>query len=167
MSEGSITYQVEGAECGIRTVINSQLKSHNVCNDGLTCMRTDVGNGAEVKQCHSTNIVSGERCVPTYDNCYGTMECITSPIGTYTCGGTLPWSGNADYVDSGYVQQSSYHVNTALIVLGVCILFFYMAAIAWEWIKTDDDDSGSVGASRKSGKIKDGNIYPNRFNDGM
>lgn len=143
MSEGSITYQVEDQECGVRTVINSQLRNHLVCNDGLACMRTNIGDEVEIKQCQSVKIISGERCVPRYDNCYGTLDCLLSPLGTYTCGGELPWTGNELYVQSGYVKPSEYSINMPLIASGACVLFVYLSGIAWLYVRDyryDDDD---------------------------
>lgn len=157
MSEGSITYQEEDAECGIRTVINSQLKSHLVCNDGLACMRTDVGNGAEVKQCHSVKIISGERCVPGYDNCYGDLNCMLSPLGGYTCGGNLPWGGNEAYVMHGYVGMSKFEVNIGLIVAGAFLMVFYILFIAWRWVREGDEDG------IRYTEVNSDSIYPNRF----
>ena len=71
MSEASITYQGDGEGCGISTVINSQLKNHRVCNDGLACVVTDLANQVTGKVCQSVEVLTGERCLEGYDMCYG------------------------------------------------------------------------------------------------
>ena len=71
MSEGSITYQGEGALCGIFTVINSELRNHMVCNDGLACMDQyfNLEDDTLVKRCSSIELPPGTACNPLYTNC--------------------------------------------------------------------------------------------------
>lgn len=137
MSEGSITYQGQGEPCGITTVINSQLKNHMVCSDGLACIQTDIGESATGKLCQSVEVLVGERCVPEYDMCFGGIDCLLNLDGLYTCGGEEEWGGNEDYVETGYIQSSEFQLNFLLIILGVIILVFYLLLLCYElFVKT-------------------------------
>lgn len=132
MSEGSITYQGDGETCGIYTVINSQLRNHKVCSDGLACMVTDMGNDVTTKICQSVEVLVGERCVSLYDMCYGGVQCLKNVFGDFTCGGEVPWTGNPDFVNSGYVLASEFQMNVTLIVIACVILFVYISFLIYE-----------------------------------
>jgi hypothetical protein len=132
MSEGSITYQGDGDTCGIFTVINSELRSHRVCSDGLACMPTAIGNDVTTKICQSVEVLIGERCLPNYDMCYGGVECMKNVNGDYTCGGEEVWIGNPSFVMSGYVKASEFKMNITLIVIGCIVLFLYFLFIVYE-----------------------------------
>jgi hypothetical protein len=118
MSEGAITYQGHGELCGITTVINSQLRNHMVCEDGLACMYTANSEGTSTgKQCRSIMLLEGDRCSPYYDACFGILRCVKNLNDDYTCGGTVLWEGNSPYIDSGYVQASEFKINIIYIIL--------------------------------------------------
>lgn len=155
MSEASITYRGEGERCGIFNVLNSELKNHEVCDDGLACLYTDLGDNVERKTCKSVEVIEGDRCVPQYDMCYSNLQCLKNVDGYFTCGGTVPWTSNPDYIKTGYLKASDYCINIPLIVVGVCILFFYFIMLFYEFF-VNYDNGGE--------KVK--SIYSNRFDNG-
>lgn len=124
MSEGSITYQPEGATCGIFTVINSELRNHKVCNDGLACMdqRLNLEEETLVKKCSSIDLPPGTPCNPLYTNCYGGLECLRDEYEEYTCGGCYPWNGNDEAIDTTIKLTSRFEPNITLLVLGVIVV---------------------------------------------
>lgn len=124
MSEGSITYQGEGALCGIFTVINSELRNHMVCNDGLACMDQyfNLEDDTLVKRCSSIELPPGTACNPLYTNCYGNLECLKNEFEEYTCGGCYPWNGNDPAIDTTYVITSFFKPNYTLMIIGIIIV---------------------------------------------
>lgn len=151
MSEASIEYKDEGDICGISVVQNSQLSLHEVCSDGLACVRTTVDGGeATIKRCQSVDMSDGERCIPQYNNCYGALECKLNVDGWYSCGGSLPWSGNEEYVKTRQVKASSFEMKIPFIVAGSAVLFIYFVVLVYELFVKDH-------------KKEDKSIYSNRF----
>lgn len=124
MSEGSITYQPEGASCGIFTVINSELRNHKVCNDGLACMEQyfDVNDDTLVKRCSSVELPPGTACNPLYTNCYAGLECLKNEYEDYTCGGCTPWGGNDASIDTTIIKTSHYEPNIPIFVIGIILV---------------------------------------------
>jgi hypothetical protein len=132
MSEGAITYQSHGETCGITTVINSQLRNHRVCEDGLACVQTtDSGGSSTGKQCRSLMLIEGDRCSPVYDSCFGSLNCILNMDDYYTCGGAIIWDGNEPYVDTGYIQASEFKIHIPLVVCGVVVIIIYMLLLVY------------------------------------
>lgn len=145
MSEGSITYQGRGELCGIFTVINSELRNHLVCNDGLACMeqRVDLESDSTIKKCATVLLPPGTRCNPLYNSCYGGIRCMKNAFEEYTCGGTdEEWHGNDEAIkdgDTSIITTSTYEPNITMVILGIILLisvimlylyiFFYR-----EWI---------------------------------
>lgn len=158
MSEASITYQGEGERCGIFTIVNSELKNHEVCDDGLACIYTQISNNVARKTCKSVEVIAGDRCLPQYDMCYSNLECLKNVYGEYTCGGVVPWIDNPPYVKTGYLKASDYCINIPLIVIGGCILFFYILFLIYElFLKYDRDGNiKSIYSKRFNLSIKDG-----------
>lgn len=134
MSEGSITYQTLNEPCGITTVINSQLRNHRVCSDGLACVLTAVEEGSTGKQCQTILTLEGERCNPFIDSCVIGLDCIHNYDDIYTCGGVSVWDGNEPYVMSGYVSPSSFQINVLLVILGVLVMVLYMLLLTYEFV---------------------------------
>jgi hypothetical protein len=151
MSEGSITYVPDGDICGITTVINSQLRNHRVCQDGLACVETDIGNNITGKICQSVEVLTGERCLPNYDMCYGGLLCRLNVYGDYTCGGDVPWSGNEVYVKSGYVKYSGFEMHVYLIIIGILIMILYCTLLFYELCikKITNDEERKHGNDKK------------------
>lgn len=141
MSEASITYQGEGERCGIFNVLNSELKNHEVCDDGLACIYTDIGDDVVRKSCKSIEVIEGERCIPTYDMCFSNLECLKNVEGDYTCGGVVPWVGNPEYIKTGYLKASNYCINIPMVIVGSFLLFFYLLLIIYElFIRSEKDN---------------------------
>lgn len=132
MSEASITYKEEGERCGIFNVLNSELKNHEVCEDGLACVYEEISNDVFRKACRSIEVIEGDRCLPQYDMCYSNLQCLKNVDDEYTCGGVVPWTQNPEYVNTGYVKTSEYCINVPFIVVGVCILFIYLVYLFYE-----------------------------------
>lgn len=156
MSEGSITYQGDGEACGISTVINSQLRNHRVCSDGLACMMTEIGDGVSTKTCQSVEVLVGERCLPFYDMCYGGVECLKNVFGDYTCGGEVIWPGNPDYVKSGYVKASEFEIDIPLVVIASVILFLYLVVIIYELFLRDNSGDSIYSKIFRKGTTRNG-----------
>jgi hypothetical protein len=144
MSEGSITYQQEDGICGIFTVINSELKNHQVCSDGLACIETVIEGEITDKQCHSVVVLLGERCVPEYDTCFGSVQCLLNPNNEYTCGGIVVWGGNPDYITTGYTKASEFVIDTTMLIVGTSILVMYMLLLVYELLLRDDRSIYSI-----------------------
>lgn len=125
MSEGSITYKSEGTTCGITTVINSQLRNHEVCNDGLACMEQYFDENQEVliKKCSSVDLPPGTSCNPLYTNCAIGLECMRNEYEQYTCGGCTVWLGNDDAINSQIITTSRFEPNITMVIIGFIILF--------------------------------------------
>ena len=132
MSEGSITYQDEGEPCGITTVINSELRNHRVCNDGLACIVSDLTNDITGKVCQSVEVLMGERCTPTYDMCYGGLQCLVNIHGDFTCGGETIWGGNPDYVTTGELKASEFKINIILVTIGAIMVLTSVLIVLYE-----------------------------------
>lgn len=140
MSEGIITYKNNGEMCGIMTIINSQLKDHRVCKDGLACIETSDSTGMSTgKQCHSVMLFEGERCNPLFNSCYGTIQCLKNYNDEFTCGGMVRWNGNAHFVKEGYVQSSEFIINLQFVICGIIILMIYFLLIIYEIFIYNDD----------------------------
>lgn len=124
MSEGSVSYNGEGATCGIFTVINSELKNHLVCDDGLACMdqHISVGSNIVTKKCSTTLLPRGTICNPLYTNCFGGVECLRNEFEIFTCGGSGVWGGNSDAIDTTIVTSSLYERNMTMVILGIILL---------------------------------------------
>lgn len=124
MSEGSITYLGEGGSCGIFTVINSELRNHMVCEDGLACMQQffDTESDTLVKRCSSTLLPPGTQCNPLYTNCYGGLECIRNEYEEHTCGGYSPWEGNDLAINTKIITTSRYEPNILVMIIGIIIV---------------------------------------------
>lgn len=142
MSEGSITYQDSGELCGIFTVINSELRNHLVCNDGLACMeqRVDLESDSTIKKCATVLLPPGTRCNPLYNSCYGGIGCMKNAFEEYTCGGTdEEWHGNDEAINTSMIVTSTYEPNIMMVILGiilfilVIILYLYIFLYR-EWI---------------------------------
>lgn len=143
MSEGSITYVGEGETCGIFTVINSELRSHKVCNDGLSCMDQLVEQGGETttKKCTVTELPPGTACNPLYTNCGGNLECLRNEYEEYTCGGCTFWEGNDEAINTKLIVTSHYEPNLELAIVGIILILLDVALYLYvfhvrKWIKT-------------------------------
>lgn len=129
MSEGSITYVDEGETCGIFTVINSELRNHKVCNDGLACMDQyfDITQDTTIKKCSSVELPPGTECNPLYTNCGGGLECLRNEFEVYTCGGCTYWKGNSNAINTKLIVTSHYEPNMTLVILGIIIILLDIA----------------------------------------
>lgn len=157
MSEGVITYQDHGELCGITTVINSQIRNHRVCNDGLACIQTSDSIGTSTgKQCRSVMMIEGDRCSPYFDSCYGTLQCLKNYKEDFTCGGVVTWDGNAPFVKEGYVQASEFCINLPFIFCGILMLVFYILLIIYELFIYNDAIYEKNNSSRIMDNVKRG-----------
>lgn len=148
MSEGFITYQEHGNPCGVSTDINSQLRNHRVCSDGLACMYTFNSDGDSTgKQCRSVMLVEGERCNPHFDSCYGSLECLLNLNDEFTCGGVVSWDRNAPYVKEGYVRSSSFSIHLPFVITGVIILILYVLLLFYELVIVSNGIYGKKNSS--------------------
>lgn len=155
MSEGLITYRENGELCGITTVINSELRNHMVCQDGLMCTQTSDSDGSLTgKKCRAVLLLEGDECNYSYDSCFNSVPCIKNINDVYTCGGVLKWEGNEPYIDSNYVQGSAFKLNYISIAIGVILLVVYLLLLVYGFLiyKKNSEpmkESPNVGCVRK------------------
>jgi hypothetical protein len=124
MSQGSITYQGIDEVCGITTVINSELRNHRVCDDGLACVEQYLdGTSLNVKKCKSTAIPPGYQCNPVYIQCGTVLTCVPNEYELFTCGGSSIWDGNDIAIKSNTIKTSSYEQNIVLVIIGLVLIF--------------------------------------------
>lgn len=158
MSEGSITYGTDGASCGIFTEINSQLRNHRVCDDGLACIDSffDLNQETTVKKCSQIRLPPGASCNPLYVNCLAGLECRKNEIEEYTCGGTITWNGNDEAINTKLIVTSLFKPDYTLVIIGVIIILLDIV-LYWYIFYYKKKDKGNT--NEKKSLVSDQSIY--------
>lgn len=124
MSEGVVTYVSEGETCGVFTIINSEMRSHKVCDTGLACMyqKFDLNDTTLIKRCSLVDLPPGSACNPYYTNCYAGLECLKNEFEEYSCGGTQNWLGNDDAIDTQIIRTSCFDPSYSFLFIGIILI---------------------------------------------